>query len=430
MRLPVAAIACLSIHILAFVVTIQIQMSSESSESFSQLVKRRQNFIKYGQTEQERECGESSQDSREGMVQQSGINAEEAIDLSQEEGSESNNELSSTEDYGRGGGGNSDSDSNHSAESNVQRIRMRGNTGGNGKFRLQGKMFAITYPKYAGSKEEFDEEFRRKFTGRKEYASAREEHKDGTHHMHVFIHFIKRKDVRSARYFDVSINSVKYHPNIKKVHNRKGWLDYISKGDEHNVASIEVDFDPLQFKLGKRKGAFMDWEWTKQFFENKKLQPIEYPIKLLCEGKEYEMVKPCPTIKKRNWWIVAKPNAGKTKWVNKTFAGKQIYCPRMGAYPFEGYANQDIIIYDDRTNVSFEEFSDVLNTWDIVKPIYGQIRYVTHNWKVGHTRNVIVLSNKTIEDSMKEEDWVRMKKRFIQIVNPVLIDETELSDDE
>jgi len=103
----------------------------------------------------------------------------------------------------------------------------------------------------------------------------------------------------------------------------------------------------------------------------------------------------------------------------------------MGKYPFEGYANEDIIIYDDRENVSFEEFANVANTWDIVMPVFGEVRFNTQDWKVGHTRNIIVLSNKTIEQCMKEEDWQRMKKRFIQIVNPVLKPlEENSSDDE
>lgn len=151
----------------------------------------------------------------------------------------------------------------------------------------------------------------------------------------------------------------------------------------------------------------------------------------MCQGsRSYAMASPDPSLKKRNWWIVAPPNAGKTRWINKTFKNTNIYCPRMGKYPFEGYRDQDIIIYDDRTNVSFEEFSDVLNTWDFLHPIYGEIRFVTQDWKLGHTRNVIVLSNKTIEESLPESDHNRMKKRFIQIVNPILLSPEEISDDE
>lgn len=150
------------------------------------------------------------------------------------------------------------------------------------------------------------------------------------------------------------------------------------------------------------------------------------------------MLKPDPAVKQRNWWIVAKPNAGKTRWLNRVFAGKKIYSPRTGPYPFEGYNDAEIVVYDDREGVDFSEFASVLNTWNIVQPVAGQVRYTTRNWKIGQTRSVIVLSNKTIEDTFsttdKELDSLnhrRMKKRFMQIVNPVLKDEAESdSDDE
>jgi len=189
-------------------------------------------------------------------------------------------------------------------------------------------------------------------------------------------------------------------------------------------------FNPMNEPIGKRKSMYLDYIWSQNYKERMEMKAIEWPIKLKTEGKTYEMNKPDVRLKKRHWWIVAKANAGKTKWVNKTFAGIKIYVPRMGAYPFEGYMDEDIIIYDDRDGVKFEEFSDVCNTWDIMKPIAGQIRYITQNWKIGHARNVIVMSNHTIEESMPECDHQRMKKRFVQIVNPVLQEEQDESDDE
>ena len=110
-------------------------------------------------------------------------------------------------------GEKSDEESSHSDEilsnsdgkseySNDRRAKMRrGNGGGRGGsrisershkgkgFRLQGKMFSITYPKCEATREEFDTNFRIKFPVLKEYQSAREDHKDGSKHMHVFVHF-------------------------------------------------------------------------------------------------------------------------------------------------------------------------------------------------------------------------------------------------
>lgn len=183
-------------------------------------------------------------------------------------------------------------------------------------------------------------------------------------------------------------------------------------------------------KHGSSSRIYRNLEWAHEFEANRRRREVEWPVKLECDGITYEMHKPDPALKKRSWWIVAAPNAGKTRWINRTFAGTRIYCPRAGPYPFEGYAGQAIVIYDDRKKVSFEEFSDVLNTWDIVHPVFGEVRFRTQDWPVGKTRNVIVLSNKTIEESFEAEDHLRMKKRFIQIVNPKLIPPEEMSDNE
>lgn len=302
---------------------------------------------------------------------------------------------------------------------------------GRGTFRIQAKLFSITYPRCNIERTVFDPLFTSKFKPA-EFASAREPHEDGGYHLHVYVAFSKRTDVQSARYFDVAVDGVTYHPNVQRCKSKESWLRYISKGSDHGVGDIGggAGYDPLSAKLGKRKSNYLDHLWSEQWKQLKSFGPVAYPIKLNCADKSYEMPAPDPRIKKRNWWIVAPPNAGKTRWLNRTFARQLIYSPRTGPYPFEGYADQDIIVYDDREGVTFAEFASVLNTWDIMQPVAGQVRYTTQNWKLGHTRSVIVLSNKTIEDSMPQEDHARMKKRFIQIVNPVLLLPGEESDDD
>lgn len=300
------------------------------------------------------------------------------------------------------------------------------------EFRVSSKQFALTYPQCSVLRSIFDPIFRRLFKPT-EYASAREQHADGNYHLHVFCAYLKRKDVQKASYFDVSIEEHGYHPNVQACRDRAAWLKYLSKEADNGVAELrrtDDGFNPLDLALGKRKSTYQDYLWSEQYRIEHALVPITWPIILACEGREYQMDPPDAKRKKRSWWIVAPPNAGKTRWINKTFANARIYVPRMGKYPFEGYGDQDIIIYDDRKGVGFEEFSDVLNTWCFQHPVFGEVRFTTQNWKMNHTRSVIVLSNKTIEQSMAEEDWQRMKKRFIQIVNPVLIPPGEESDDE
>lgn len=290
---------------------------------------------------------------------------------------------------------------------------------------MRGKDFSVTFPRCEVERAVFDAAFISQHGPFAEYVSARELHSDGGHHLHLFLRYKSRKDLRSARALDVAIDGRTFHPNIQKCRCRDDWLMYLSKESDHGdwlPSSLSREsFDPLSAELGRRKSMFTDHQWSEQFRVVQSLHEPDYPIRLSCSGITYEMARPDPKLKRRSWWIVAAPNAGKTRWLNFTFAGCRVFSPRVGPYPFEDYLDQDIIVYDDREGVKFEEFAAVLNTWLIVQPIAGQIRYVTKYWKVGHTRSVIVLSNKTIESSVPPEDVDRMRKRFIQIVDPVLI---------
>lgn len=334
----------------------------------------------------------------------------------------------------------------------------RGKKAGNRTFRITGFHFAITYPKCPIEKSTFTDLFKTKFQP-DTCVVAREQHEDGSYHFHVYAGYNKCKDIRSQRYYDITFTTETgeiqtFHPNIQKVKNVSAWKQYITKGDDWDIirgdgidprsngmgikkrsCSHRDDADPdwnvLDASLGTRKGEWNDHVWSDQYRLWQSLTDIKYPIVLQCtDGFKYEMQAPNASIKKRHWWIVAPPNTGKTRWVNYTFANQRIYFPRLGKYPYEGYRNQDIIIYDDRSGVTFDEFSDACNVWNIPKPIYGEVRFTTQDWKIGHARNIIVLSNLTIEEYFQQHDWSRMKKRFIQIVNPTLMDPADMSDDE
>ena len=170
--------------------------------------------------------------------------------------------------------------SQHSAAS-LQR-RATSHTKRHRPFRARGKQFALTYPQCPIPRADFDTLFKLKFSPA-EFASAREEHKDGSHHLHVYVSFSKSKDVRSARYFDVAFEGTTYHANTQRCKNRRAWLEYISKGTDHGVQELlSTDgFDPLQHPLGKRKQKYQDWLWSKHYKQLQQLKPIEFPIKLI-----------------------------------------------------------------------------------------------------------------------------------------------------
>lgn len=314
-------------------------------------------------------------------------------------------------------------------------------------FRCQASAYAITYPQCSVERAVFDPIFKSLFNP-VEFASAREQHQDGSWHLHVYCNYKRRHEVSNARYFDVSVEGDVFHPNVQGCRNRRQWLEYLCKGNDTNarellegsgsgsrnnhassqrrsIPSIENDgqyhIDAYQYK--DRQRAYDGYTFTQQYREREKLKEINWPVKLEYEAglntSFYEMHEPDPRIKRRSWWIVSPPNSGKSRWINDKFAFQKVYCPRTGPYPFEGYDGESIIIYDDR-EPEFAEVSNVLNTWNIIMPVWGQVRYKTQNWPLGQTRNVIVLSNKRIENAYEEADVERMRKRFIQIINAKL----------
>lgn len=335
---------------------------------------------------------------------------------------------------------------------------------GPGKFRLQGKKFSITYPQCEIGRAEFHAAFQAAFHP-DSLRTAREQHKgpDGLpgpdHHLHVFAEWNTKRNIKSARHFDLSfvvrtgaagddvpaaaaasaveVQSQVYHPNIKKCWDVAGWLRYISKdGDyEDSLGSFQI----LEHPIGKRQAIFNDHRFTQEFLRAEQDKHIQWPVVLNCaDGVSYTMDAPSAALKKRHWWIVSPPNSGKTYWINETFAGKKVFCPMKGEYPFEAYKGEELIIYDDRDNISFEEFSNVANVYKVDTHVYGKARFVRVTWPRappvgppprGAVRNIIVLSNLTIEQQCPN-DVDRMKARFKQIINAKLAPDHFISHDD
>jgi len=333
-----------------------------------------------------------------------------------------------------------DASSQDSSEStSPQGARPAGRRPAKKKFRIQGKHIGLTFPQCELTMEEFIEGFARAH-GHAAIRVAEEKHADGATHFHVYLRYDLRKDIRSARFYDFQCKrSVcatckgdaehqSHHPSIERLRDFRDWVKYISK--DGVTRDFTEEFDPMLYEAGKRKRMYDDNQWTRHFIAHRQRREISYPIRLITAGRTYEMHRPDPSKKKRHWWIVSPPNAGKTRWLNKTFRGQRVYVPSADDYPFEGYDGEDVIVYDDRDDVTFAEISNVANTWEIECAVFGKVRYRKQYWPIGGTRNIIVLSNKSIEEHFKPEDWDRIKKRFIEIKNPTLLEEGEMSSDD
>jgi len=216
------------------------------------------------------------------------------------------------------------------------------------------------------------------------------------------------------------------------------WGGQSKQGERNDLkAAVEamkknnLTYDDLR-KTGQHHGVCAKYKGYIKEIEmdicTEQLKEIEWPIKLSAtfsdmsrpgepdETKTWEMNKPDPKNKKRNWWVVAKADWGKTYWMNEKLGDFKVYAvPKDKTYRYETYDDQDLIIYDDR-NAEFSEYADVLNTWKVRSQVCGKVRYTTKYWKRNHTRNIIVLNNHTIEEVGFTEEHVKaMHARFTVI---------------
>lgn len=90
-------------------------------------------------------------------------------------------------------------------------------------FRIQAKNFSITCPQCPLSKEDLLKHFK---TLSPVYVIVCEEkHEDGSPHLHAFIQFGRRKNVKDCKYFDFG----GYHFNVQATKNVQDWIDYVKK---------------------------------------------------------------------------------------------------------------------------------------------------------------------------------------------------------
>jgi len=93
------------------------------------------------------------------------------------------------------------------------------------KFRINCKNLFLTYPQCTLTKEELMVNLK---LIKHEWSYAiicDEKHADGTPHLHAFLRFKKKVDIRKETYFDFS----GFHPNIQAAKNSNASINYIKK---------------------------------------------------------------------------------------------------------------------------------------------------------------------------------------------------------
>lgn len=310
-----------------------------------------------------------------------------------------------------------------------------------GKFRLDTKELFLTFPgltQYASIDAINLAEVYQKFVGFfstrggiKTYVICKELHEDGTPHIHCCLQLWRKYETRNARCFDGILG---FHGSYEGARSYKASVAYCRKDGQYISGGFDAEPDLELVPIGKRRKVWDDFKWHQQFTEAKSAKSIDWPVSLRAtsgpSGAEifetFTMDRPNVRNKCRNWWIVGEPNMGKTRWINQRFGGMKVFIPKCDTeFPFEDYNDEELIVFDDGV-LKFQQMVNILNEHKIRTAVPGKIRYTNIYWKLGSVRNIIVLSNKSIND-IYENNREAMHARFIEIYNPKFefIDEEE-----
>lgn len=293
-------------------------------------------------------------------------------------------------------------------------------------FRLDGKAFFLTYPKCDLERTDALDMLTTRLAGIpiSQYCIAREQHQDGSYHLHCLLILERRKNTTNPNYFDLGT----FHGNYQSARNRVKVYDYITKSDTECLSNI--DAESLRIKTVKREMI------GKRIMDGSKLEELveEYPSLLFGFKRLQEDVKsyqearvqypPLPNFlvngwgllintfskeKRRHWWIFSNsPNRGKT-----TFA-------RYLQDKFKGYIKSSDFTY---WNVSGREKLIILDDYNTAGLRFNSLNqlcdglYEARVFMGGVVRLsptlVIVLSNCSIE-SLYPNMYGLLKARFIE----------------
>lgn len=282
-----------------------------------------------------------------------------------------------------------------------------------GPFRLNATQVFLTYPQAPTlTKERILEMANAKGKLIEWYISQENHHDTEGIHFHAYLKYQEKHNWKSARTFDIKVDDKTYHPNIQPVKNAKAVAKYVCKDGNMICHNIDVDYStPVNFV--RRQADVQEWRRT---LELNRLQQVRWPISLPDGTSAHH---PGIEERKRHWWITGTPGCGKTYWAQSTFCDQKVFIPTADTpYPFEGYAGEEVIIFDDWPAVKLTKklLVDISNVYLIPTQVPGATRYRRTYWPMKQARSIFILTN----DPPFDDEWFTTRFHVIYVTENIV----------
>jgi len=194
-----------------------------------------------------------------------------------------------------------------------------------------------------------------------EYIIAREQHKDGSNHLHAYVKFevgYKLKDAPSV--FNLLAKTGNYQPTRSCIH----VIKYCTKGSDY-ITNFDVD------KYKAKKGKVT----TTTLRSYTAMEALDAGIISLGSLKSYEYgrslaIEPYIPTDVRGVWFHGAPGTGKSLHARR-LAGDDVYLKAQNKW-WDGYTGQKTVILDDLDN-EFKSWHN-LKIWTDRYPCFGEIK--------------------------------------------------------
>lgn len=262
---------------------------------------------------------------------------------------------------------------------------------GSGKYRLNSKNLFLTYPQCAMEKEDALTILMTKLKI-KNYIIGREQHKDGTPHLHAYLELEKKVDIRDPSKLDLE----EYHGNYQGCKNKWATMKYVRKGgdfitDMEDLEQREEAHDGHKKFLGEKLVSGVPLE---QLVEEHPQLIFGYK-KLKQDVEAYNLDKKTAYKGQRdNLWIYGQPGQGKSQWVDRNHP--DAFRKDQSKW-WDGYTGEEVVVIEDMDNNCLGHY---LKIWGDHYPCSGEVKGA--KVPLMHKR-LIITSNYYISDIWKED---------------------------